>query len=205
MSLDLGSLTLEGFLSDLADRTPTPGGGAVAAASLALAGAIGHMAVAYSQGRSSLSAFDALHKEALATLATLQSRALDLAAKDATAYAKLNALWKLPEDDPARIKGWDEAVEEAIEAPLAVMQESSATMELLQRLVEATTPMLRSDLAVSAISAESAARAAALNVNINLASVSDPSRAEKYREEAASLLARCCATAADVESSCKQD
>lgn len=205
MSLDLGEKTVAGFLADLADRTPTPGGGAVAAASLALAGAIGHMAVAYSRGRSSLASFDALHEEALATLSTLQARALDLAEQDATAYARLNALWKLPEDDPARTAGWDEAVEDAIAAPLAVMRESGSVLELLQTLVEATTPMLRSDLAVSAITAESAARAAAVNVNINLPSVSDPGRAEKYREEAGSHLATCCATAAEVVSACARD
>ena len=205
MNMDLGEMTFSSFLAALAERTPTPGGGAVAAASLALSGAIGHMAIAYSRGKDSLASFDSLHEEALAALSNLQTLALDLAEQDATAYAQLNALWKLPENDPARSTGWDEAVEAAIAAPLAVMRESGSIVELLGRLVEATSPMLRSDLAVSAIMAEAAARAASLNVHINLPAVSDAARAEKYREEAASLLASCRARAAEVESACGCD
>ena len=205
MSLDLREVTLSGFLAALADRTPTPGGGAVAAASLAIAGAIGHMAVAYSRGRSSLASFESLHEEALAALASLSPRALDLAEQDAAAYARLNKLLKLPEDDPKRAADWDEAVEAAISAPMAVMREADAVLELLERLVEATTPMLRSDLAVAAITAEAAARSANWNVRINLPSVSDVARSDSHRSDAEDILARCTNAAANIESECSGD
>ena len=84
MSLDLKEVTLAGFLTCLADRTPTPGGGAVAAVSLAIAGAIGHMAIAYSKGRSSLAEYDSLHDEAMSSLSSLATSALDLAEQDFT-------------------------------------------------------------------------------------------------------------------------
>lgn len=205
MSLDLREVTLSGFLAALADRTPTPGGGAVAAASLAIAGAIGHMAVTYSRGRSSLASFESLHEEALAALASLSPRALDLAEQDAAAYARLNKLLKRPEDDPKRAADWDEAVEAAISAPMAVMREADAVLELLERLVEATTPMLRSDLAVAAITAEAAARSANWNVRINLPSVSDVARSDSHRSDAEDILARCTNAAANIESECSGD
>ncbi|MEE2908495.1 MAG: cyclodeaminase/cyclohydrolase family protein [Planctomycetota bacterium] len=202
MSLDLHEVTLSGFLTALAERTPTPGGGAVAAASLALAGAIGHMAIAYSRGRSSLAAFESVHEDAMTALSDLAARALDLAEQDAAAYARLNDLFKKPEDDPERSAQWDDAVEAAIAAPMAVMQEADTLLQRLQGLVEATTPMLRSDLAVAAITAESAARSANCNVRINLPSVSDVARADTHRSKADELLTRCKATASNIETEC---
>ncbi len=117
VSSDPGKQPLGDFLQQLADRTPTPGGGAVAAYSLATAAAMAHMAVSYSHGRTSLKPFESLHKEAMGYLSTLPSKALQMGQQDAEAYARLNDLWKLKEDDPIRLKGWDQAVHGAIEAP----------------------------------------------------------------------------------------
>ena len=202
MSLDLKEVTLAGFLACLADRTPTPGGGAVAAASLAIAGAIGHMAIAYSKGRSSLAEYDSLHDEAMSSLSSLATSALDLAEQDAQAYAQLNDLFKRSKDDPIRIKGWDDAVDAAIAAPLTVMQEADELLQLLERLIVATNPMLHSDLAVAAISAEAAARSANCNVRINLPSVSDVTNAEACRGKADEILDRCRAAASRIECEC---
>lgn len=202
MTLDLKTVTLTGFLEQLAERTPTPGGGAAAAASLAIAGAIAHMAIIYSKGRAALSDHDSLHDEALSSLSQVTNRALDLAEADAVAYGGLNDLFKRAEDDPVRVQGWDAAVHAAIEAPLQVMQESDALLQLLERLIEATSPMLRSDLAVAAITAEAAARSANCNVRINLPSVSDADRAGELGDLADGILERCRSAAGRVESTC---
>ncbi len=203
MSPDLQSQTIGDFLKELSERTPTPGGGAVAATSLALAASMAHMAVNYSQGRKSLQSFDPLHTEAMALLATLPSEALQMAREDAQAYGRLNDLWKLQEDDPVRIEGWDQAVDGAINAPVKVMRQAHATLELLSRLVEATTPMLLSDLAVAAITAESAARSAHWNVLINLPSVRDATHAESVKCDAEALLEACSRLTRLIEQGCR--
>ena len=203
MSPGLEEQTLGEFLRALADRTPTPGGGAVAATSLALAGAMAHMAVVYSQGRNSLSSFESLHREAVHVLSDLPSEALDMAQQDADAYANLNDLWKRESDDPIRIDGWDEAVDGAIDAPMKVMQKAYVTLELLSRLVDATTPMLRSDLAVSAIMTESAARSAHCNVLINLPNLTDQNRAEVIKRAAAASLENCRRLTRTIEHDCQ--
>ncbi len=46
---DLTKLTVESFLDEVADRTPTPGGGAVSALAGALACAMARMVAAYSE------------------------------------------------------------------------------------------------------------------------------------------------------------
>ncbi len=205
MSSELEKQSIGGFLQQLADRTPTPGGGAVAATSLATAAAMAHMAVSYSHGRATLQSFDALHKEAMDILSTLPSKAMQLADQDATAYGQLNQLWKLKEDDPVRLEGWDQAVKGAIDAPLEVMRQAMEMLELVSRLVEATTPMLISDLAVAAITAESAARSAHWNVLINLPSVRDAAHGESLESNASEMLERCSTLTRSIEQGCRSD
>ncbi len=203
MSRELGKHSIEDFLQQLADRTPTPGGGAVAATSLATAAAMAHMAVSYSHGRASLKAFDALHKEAMEKLSVLPSTSLQMAHQDAVAYGKLNDLWKLEEDDPIRQRDWKQAVQAAIDAPLDVMRHAREMLELLSRLVQATTPMLLSDLAVAAITAESAARSAHWNVLINLPSMADSEHAQNIRLDALDILDGCSALTRSIEQGCR--
>ena len=205
MSHDLPGTPLGEFLEALAARTPTPGGGAVAGTSLATAAAIAHMALVFSQGRKSLAAFAEVHEKALTRLSDLKARGLELAAQDAAAYEQLNTLWKLPEDDPERTRGWDDAVEAAIAAPRAVLGEAAELLAALEGLVDATTPMLRSDLAVAAITAEAAGRSAAWNIRINLPSVSDVARADAHRDDMTRLIDQCRASAATVEAACQAD
>ncbi len=50
-SKDYLRLPLHDFLADVAARTPTPGGGSVAAAVGALGAALARMALAYTEGR----------------------------------------------------------------------------------------------------------------------------------------------------------
>ena len=197
-----GDQPLRTFLADLADVTPTPGGGAVAGISLATAGAIGHMAIAFSARRSALREFAALHEESLEALDRVQERGLELATADARAFAQLNGLWKLAEDDPEREAGWDDAVAAAIAAPAAILSEAVDLTTRLTGLVPATSPMLRSDLAVAAITAESAARSAAWNVRINLPLVRSVEDAARERGRLEEHLHRCTALTREVEDAC---
>ena len=202
MSFDLREGSVTGYLSALSERTPVPGGGAVAGTSLATAAAIAHMAIIFSQGRKSLAEYDTRHDEALNVLKNMQNRGLELAEADAKAYARLNALWKLPEDDPDRKADWDDAVEAAIAAPAQVMESGVELLTLLESLIEATSPMLRSDLAVAAITADAAVRSAAWNVRINLPSVADPGQATTHRETMDRRIASGQSSAAAVEAGC---
>ena len=202
MSFDLRNASVTNYLSALSERTPTPGGGAVAGTSLATAAAIAHMAIIFSKGRKSLASFEDRQDEALDALKTMQDRGLDLAEADAEAYARLNLLWKLPKDDPGRIADWDDAVEAAIDAPARVMETGVQLLALLEDLIEATSPMLRSDLAVAAITAEAAVRSAAWNVRINLSSVTDSEQAAAHRETMDHRIAAGQASAAAVEAGC---
>lgn len=160
-------------LESLAAKTPTPGGGAAAALAAAVAAALAQMVISYSLGKKSLKDHAALHHRAQQSLAAMRQHALDLVEADADAYRALSDLLKLAEDDPRRRRDMPAAVQKAIAAPDAVLTLAGELLDLLQQMCGTTNPNLRSDVAVAAILAEGAARAAACNVAINLPQLAD--------------------------------
>jgi formiminotetrahydrofolate cyclodeaminase len=171
-ALDLGSMTIGAYLERLAAAVPVPGGGAVAGVTLAQANALGSMVAGYAIGKPKFAAHDAAHRVAHAAFERGRGRALELAGEDARAYGRLNALWKLPKDDPARA-GFGEAVLAAIAAPEATVALALDTVAALEALVGTTSPSLASDLRIALDLAAAGALAAQENVRINLPSVAD--------------------------------
>ena len=188
--MNLETPTVRELLDSIGAKTPTPGGGAVASITAALGAALGMMVVNYSIGRKSLAEFDDLHREALRTLQELADAALDGAGKDAEAYGRLNALWKLKEEDERRRREFPEAVGAAIDAPRQVMGTALGVLHLLKRLCGRSNRMLASDVAVAAILAEAGLRSAAWNVRINLPLLEDRDEATRIETEMEGDLAR---------------
>ncbi len=170
--LDLATMTVGEYLDRLAAAVPVPGGGAVAGVTLAQANALGAMVVGYAIGKPKFAAHDTAHRAAHTAFERGRRRALDLARDDASAYAVLNRLWKLPKDDPVRA-GFAPAVLAAIAAPEATLDLAAETIAALATLVGTTSASLASDLRIAFDLAEAAADAAIENVRINLPSVDD--------------------------------
>ncbi len=172
----LGRTPLEEVLSSIAAAEPVPGGGAVAGLVEAIGSALGLMVVGYSEGRRSLAEHAPMHAEVRAELEGHRRRALELAAADAAAYSRLNALWRRPDDDPERLAAMPAAVSAAIAAPRAMAETGLETLAALERLVGRSNRHLGSDLAIAAILAEAAVRSAVWNVRINLPLLEDADR-----------------------------
>ena len=190
----LDTIAIGDFLESVGAKSPAPGGGAVAAVVMGLSAALGRMVVNYSVGRKALAEYATDHERALTTLASLSQSAAAAADADQQAYTRLNALWKLPEDDPDRLAGWDSAVKAAIAAPRGVLDQAVHILMTLVTLEGKTNRFLASDLAMAAILAEAAARSAAWNVRINLALLDD----DENRAALTTGLATTLATAADL-------
>jgi len=159
MTIDLRSITLGEYLERLAAAVPVPGGGAVAGVTLAQANALGSMVVGYAIGKPKFAAHDAVHRSAHAAFEAGRARAIALAEDDARAYAALNALWRLPKDDPGRA-GFASAVLAAIAAPEATVVLAHDTVGELAKLCGTTSPSLASDLRIALDLAAAAALAA---------------------------------------------
>ncbi len=164
----IGTQTIAGYLDAINSKTPTPGGGAVAGTTGATAAAIAGMVVHYTLGKKKYAEYESQNTDRLNQLTNAQSRFLELADADAAGYGALNSLWSLPETDPVRQAGWDNAVTGAISPPTEMLDLCSSLIKIVDELTGTTNRQLRSDLAVSAITFRAAAHSAACNIRINI-------------------------------------
>jgi formiminotetrahydrofolate cyclodeaminase len=192
--MSLGETRFSDFLEQVAAKTPTPGGGAVASAVGAIAAALAGMVVSYSLGKKSLAAHQDALAQAAATLSKARTVMLQLAEEDAASYRVVNELMKLPETDARRRVEWDSAVAAAVQAPMAVAAAATDLLRHFVALAPITNRMLRSDLAIAAVLAEATVRAALWNVEINASLLADRAetmnRARRLVESGRELLGR---------------
>ncbi|MGH9859948.1 MAG: cyclodeaminase/cyclohydrolase family protein [Candidatus Acidiferrales bacterium] len=188
------------MLQALASKSPTPGGGAVAALTLALGAALAQMVLNYSIGKKSLEAHAHIHEEALSQLQEMRDRALELADEDAAAYQALNAMLRR-KDDPPSVEERKETVAHAISIPMEILQHAAKLAELLGHLAGTTNTLLDSDLAMAAILADAAAQSACWNVRINLPALADEADRAKARAEMDELAQRAAGAARRVQDS----
>lgn len=199
----IDGLTVGELLDAVAAKQPTPGGGAVAAVTVAAAAALGEMVVRYRIGKKAAAAHEALHADVLEVLTGLRSAALELAETDAAAFRRLSVLWKLDPDDPRRRAEWADAVAGAIDAPLRVLTSGLTVLDALDRARGTVGTTLRSDLAIAALLAQAGAEAAAWNVRINLPLLGDESQAADLEQETALAVARAQSLRGRIEQSCR--
>jgi methenyltetrahydrofolate cyclohydrolase len=201
--MSLASLQFVDLLTQVAAKSPSPGGGAVACASGALAAALAHMVVAYSIGKKNLAAHQADLKPASGALTRLRAVLVTLGDEDAQAYALVNELQKLPEADPRRRAELPGAIQASIQIPMAAIAACDDLLRLCERLAPMTNTYLHSDLAIAAVLAESAARASRWNVLVNVASLSDSAAKERTLAEVDRSLADAAKRREAVERACR--
>jgi formiminotetrahydrofolate cyclodeaminase len=180
METALGSfstMTLGAFTDALASSKAVPGGGSAAAIAAALAASLTCMVVRLSQGRPAYERFFALHEEGLAIADSARERFLKLADEDGRAFEAYMAARRLPRDDAesdlARREAIREAARGATTVPLSIVQECHTLAEIDERLAGRINVHAASDLDVSALLIDAAARGAAANAVVNLEAVGD--------------------------------
>jgi glutamate formiminotransferase/formiminotetrahydrofolate cyclodeaminase len=92
------------------------------------------------------------------------------------------------DEKTARSNAIQEATLYATEIPFITMQKSYACFELCEAMVQEGNPNSVSDAGVGALCARTAVYGAYLNVKINASGLKDKTTAEKYIQEATSLL-----------------
>lgn len=200
--MPLATQTLADLLGSLAARTPSPGGGATACTAGALAAAQAEMVVAFSLGKKSLAAHQERLEQARVALERTRVMLLGLADEDAEAYGAVNTLMKLPEDDARRRAEYPAALERSVQVPRAALAACTNLLRLLEDLAPITNRQLRTDLAISAVLAEAAARACDWNVRINLTFLAPGSALSAVGEETHRALQEASERRRRVEEAC---
>jgi methenyltetrahydrofolate cyclohydrolase len=165
------------WLDELGSAAPAPGGGAVAALSTATAAALVEMVGNLTAGRAAF----AEHEEQVTAVRDgahrLRRRALEQVDEDAAAFRALMAAFRLPRqtgEERVRQATIQDATRQAAEVPLAVAATAAQVIALAAQLPGRSNPNVLSDVGVAAVTAAAAIEAAAVNVDVNLASLADP-------------------------------
>lgn len=177
------------FAQALASKQSTPGGGAAAAYTGALAVALGSMVGNFTNGKKRYAAYEADIQRLLEEGEGLRARLLQLVDEDASAFEPLAKAYGMPKDDPARAAVLEEATKGAVAPPLEMMRQISQVIGLLEEMHACGSRMLISDVGCGAALAAGALRAASLNVFVNTKALTDRAFAEKVEAEADALLA----------------
>ncbi|MFO0491106.1 MAG: cyclodeaminase/cyclohydrolase family protein [bacterium] len=199
MTTTLSEMPLNALLQATASKSPTPGGGAIAATTGALAAALANMVVSYSLNRKDLSAHQHPLQQAQQHLTTTTTHFLALGDEDAHAYANLNTLQRLPPDNPQRASDLPAAIEHALNVPLRTLHLSVELATLCANLTTITNKHLASDLKIAAVLAEAAARASLCNVLVNAPLLTDQTRRASVINEAGKLVTQARSLAATIE------
>jgi formiminotetrahydrofolate cyclodeaminase len=188
---------VDAWLSDLASGSPTPGGGGAAALSAATGAALVSMVCELTVGRPRYAEHEQRLREILAEASGLRERALELAGADARAFDTVIAAYRLPRDSEDAKRERESAIQAALASaavvPVHVAEVAARVIGLAGELPGRCNPSVLSDVAVAAVTARAALDSAAINVEVNLASMHD---AERRASLAGQLAAHAGAAAA---------
>ncbi len=173
-----GSQAVEAWLDELGSAAPAPGGGAVAAMSAATAAALVEMVGNLTVGRAAFADYEEQVTGVRDEARRLRRRALDQADEDAATFRALMAAYRLPREtggqQQARRAAVQDRTRKAAAVPLAVAATAAQVIALAEQLPGRSNPNVLSDVGVAAGTAAAAIEAAAVNVDVNLASLADP-------------------------------
>jgi glutamate formiminotransferase/formiminotetrahydrofolate cyclodeaminase len=179
------------FVAAVAAPTATPGGGSVAAASGALAAALGEMVCGLTLKKQSLEQHHATADEKLRRLTQLRAALLASIDRDAESYAAVLGAMKLPKvteaEQSARARAIEEATKQAARVPLETAGLAAETGRLIHSLGPISLPQAASDLVVAALMARAAVQGSLENVRTNLASIHDVAWVESLARQVEEL------------------
>lgn len=177
MTHRLSDLTVSDLVARLATSDPVPGGGSASALAGAMAAGLVEMVTALTTGRPAAAAHEARLAEIGTAAGGLRAELLELAQRDAEAYASVVAARRLPRDTDAQRSERQAAivasVRAATRAPLEVLERSGAVLALAESLAPIGNRHAISDAGVAGLLASAAIRGAAMNVEINLPALAE--------------------------------
>lgn len=178
------------FVAAVAEGTPTPGGGAVAALAGALSAALAEMVARLTIGKQRYAEVEPTMQAIAPAAAALRQHLLGAIDQDIAAFEAVLAALRLPKDDPARAAAIQAATIGAADVPLTVARQALQAMELAEQVVRLGNVNAVSDGASAVLIGLAAVEAAALNVRVNAASIDDRGLAQRYQHDAIALVSR---------------
>ncbi len=182
------------FADRVAEASPFPGGGSVAALAGSLAAALGEMMAGLTEGRAKYSNVDSRVREIHQELKDARNELQDLVQQDTAAFQSFLDAMNLPKslekEKAVRSEAIESAIKRATETPIQTARAALQVLERLRVLIEIGNPNARGDVAVGAQLACAALKGAQYNVLCNIPGIKDRAFAESGRTEVADLARR---------------
>ncbi len=180
--MSMGDVAISAWLTALASRTPTPGGGAAAALCAATSASLIAMVAEYTTGEKWADRAERM-RSVIAEATVLRERAIALADADAQAFQAVGAAYKLPRETGQQQSDRRAAIQAALigaaEPPVLTGQLCGRLVVLAGELAETGNPNVLSDVAVASSVARSALESAIVNIEINLAQIRDDDESKR--------------------------
>ena len=190
--MDFKNITCEGFVEELASKSPVPGGGGASALVGALGTALGNMVGSLTVGKKK---YADVEEEMIALKEkadSLQKEFLRLVTRDAEVFEPLAKAYGLPrgteEEKAEKDRVMEAALKEACSVPMEIMERCTEALSLTSVFAEKGSVIAVSDAGVSAVFVKAALQGASLNVYINTRSMKDREYAEELNRKAGELL-----------------
>ncbi len=182
----ISSETINDYLSRLASRQPTPGGGAAAALHAAQGAALVAMVARYTTGPK--------YEQHAALVARITSaadhliiEALRLADADEHAFQSVIDSYKLPSETEqlkaTKAAAIRDALVQAAHTPAQLIKVSGEVVDLATELFDVANPNVISDVAAAADAARAAATTARVNIDINVVAIKDTAARTRLAEQ----------------------
>ena len=190
--MQFSSTSIADYIEVLGSGAPVPGGGAACALSGAQGAALILMVANLTVGKPKYTECEELNQFALTEGEKLCNQLIDLIDRDAEAFGKLSAAYKLPKETAkekaARNATIAEATLKATETPFEIMETSLKALYLCKSLVGKSNINVASDLGVSAQNLLSSINGAWLNVVINIPGIENAAIAEHFKTKGREIL-----------------
>ena len=191
-------------LTKISSSSPTPGGGSVAALTLAHAHALGMMVSRLTLGKEKWSEGHDSASEVIESSTEGIELSLLLANEDAAAFDAVMDSYRLPRDNDLQKSIRAEAISSstinAALVPLKIMRASSDFLQSIMGLSRTGNPNALTDLLASSELAYVSSKVASYNVRINLDSLDDTDEKKNISQEMESLLKASLACSSTIES-----
>lgn len=185
-------LSCQEFVALLASDAPAPGGGGAAALVGALGTALSNMVGSLTVGKPKYAEVEAEVRELKAQADALQTKFLELVAKDAEVFEPLSRAYGLPKATVHEAAHKEEVMETCLmqcsEVPLEIMKTCCTALDVAADMEEVGTVIALSDVGCSAASLKAALLSAHLNVRVNTKLMKNRRKAEAINTKAQALL-----------------
>lgn len=184
--------TIDAYLSNLAERTATPAGGATAALNAAQAAALLAMSARYCDGPA-LAEHRTMVERVISEAERLRHQCVALMVADGESYGGVMAAYRLPrttsDERAARAVAVAAALATAAVPPAEVIGAATRLLKMAQALQPIVNRSIAPDVAAAVEAIRAAIGASRTNIEANLAGITDPTARDQLTSVVAEVPA----------------